>query len=412
MITLQQLLMTDSDLSGGMQTGKGTDGAQDFLSLLAGALTDATGQGNDAPLTLADLKAAGSKLSKVAQEAGGENTLQAKIANLLSRQPALTGDEPTAATPLETLVSGLVPVSKGDALKTLSAVKTQDDSKSELSEEELAGLSALMAMLPHQQAATPVASGATGNGVTAKSTLNAAALSQNGVGQQSMSTLLSGHEKVQQASTYQAQAQNADPSQPVNAPATPIVAAAAEKQDLASSSSSTAPTATLAPVISSNVTSHAAATVATAPVLSQPLGTQEWQQSLSQHITLFTKQGQQTAELRLHPEDLGQVQITLKLDDNQAQLQMVSAHSHVRAALEAALPVLRTSLAESGIQLAQSSVSSESFAGQQQSSSQQQQQASRSGNTGGFNEESDELLPAPAALQSAARGNSAVDIFA
>jgi len=412
MITLQQLLMTDSDLSGGMQTGKGTDGAQDFLSLLAGALTDATGQGNDAPLTLADLKAAGSKLSKVAQEAGGENTLQDKIANLLSRQPALTGDEPTAATPLETLVSGLVPVSKGDALKTLSAVKTQDDSKSELSEEELAGLSALMAMLPHQLAATPVASGATGNGVTAKSTLNAAALSQNGVGQQSMSTLLSGHEKVQQASTYQAQAQNADPSQPVNAPATPIVAAAAEKQDLASSSSSTAPTATLAPVISSNVTSHAAATVATAPVLSQPLGTQEWQQSLSQHITLFTKQGQQTAELRLHPEDLGQVQITLKLDDNQAQLQMVSAHSHVRAALEAALPVLRTSLAESGIQLAQSSVSSESFAGQQQSSSQQQQQASRSGNTGGFNEESDELLPAPAALQSAARGNSAVDIFA
>ena len=412
MITLQQLLMTDSDLSGGMQTGKGTDGAQDFLSLLAGALTDATGQGNDAPLTLADLKAAGSKLSKVAQEAGGENTLQAKIANLLSRQPALTGDEPTAATPLETLVSGLVPVSKGDALKTLSAVKTQDDSKSELSEEELAGLSALMAMLPHQQTATPVASGATGIGVTAKSTLNAAALSQNGVGQQSMSTLLSGHEKAQQASTYQAQAQNADPSQPVNAPATPIVAAAAEKQDLASSPSSTAPTATLAPVISSNVTSHAAATVATAPVLSQPLGTQEWQQSLSQHITLFTKQGQQTAELRLHPEDLGQVQITLKLDDNQAQLQMVSAHSHVRAALEAALPVLRTSLAESGIQLAQSSVSSESFAGQQQSSSQQQQQASRSGNTGGFNDESDKLLPAPAALQSAARGNSAVDIFA
>ncbi len=51
MITLQQLLMSDSDLSGGMQTGKGTDGAQDFLSLLTGALTDATGKGKDAPLT-------------------------------------------------------------------------------------------------------------------------------------------------------------------------------------------------------------------------------------------------------------------------------------------------------------------------------------------------------------------------
>ncbi|EPJ7774837.1 flagellar hook-length control protein FliK, partial [Enterobacter hormaechei] len=119
-----------------------------------------------------------------------------------------------------------------------------------------------------------------------------------------------------------------------------------------------------------------------------------------------------TAELRLHPEDLGQVQISLKLDDNQAQLQMVSPHSHVRAALEAALPILRTQLAENGIQLSQSSVSSEGFAGQQQSSSGQQQHASRSGQHGGFNDESEELLPAPAALQSAARGSRAVDIFA
>lgn len=33
MITLQQLLMTDSDPSGGTLTGKGAEGAQDFLSL-------------------------------------------------------------------------------------------------------------------------------------------------------------------------------------------------------------------------------------------------------------------------------------------------------------------------------------------------------------------------------------------
>ncbi len=79
MITLQQLLMTDSDLSGGMQTGKGTDGAQDFLSLLAGALTDASGQGKDAPLTLADLKAAGSKLSKVAKDAGESPPCRRKL---------------------------------------------------------------------------------------------------------------------------------------------------------------------------------------------------------------------------------------------------------------------------------------------------------------------------------------------
>ncbi|MHB9346287.1 flagellar hook length control protein FliK [Enterobacter vonholyi] len=409
MITLQQLLMSDSDLSGGTQTGKGTDGAQDFLSLLAGALSDATGKGKDAPLTLADLKAAGSKLSKVAQDAKGDTTLQAKIADLLSRQTALNGDETSPVTSLDTLVSGLVPLSKGDALKTLNAANSKDDGKSELSEEELAGLSALMAMLPHQQTTASRAAGS--EGVSATSTLSSATLSQNGVGQLSLNASAGSHDKAQSSTPYQSQAKTNEPALSGNVPATPAVAAAAEKQELASSSSSS-PTATLAPIMSSHATSQTAATVATAPVLSQPLGTHEWQQSLSQHITLFTKQGQQTAELRLHPEDLGQVQISLKLDDNQAQLQMVSAHSHVRAALEAALPVLRTSLAENGIQLAQSSVSSESFAGQQQSSSQQQHQASRSGNTGGFNEESDELLPVPSALQSAARGNSAVDIFA
>ncbi|MCG7803347.1 flagellar hook length control protein FliK [Enterobacter asburiae] len=411
MITLQQLLMSDSDLSGGTQTGKGTDGAQDFLSLLAGALSDATGKGKDAPLTLADLKAAGSKLSKVAQDAKGDTTLQAKIADLLSRQSAQNGDETSPVTSLDTLVSGLVPLSKGDALKTLNAANGKDDGKSELSEEELAGLSALMAMLPHQQQTT--ASRVEGNeSVSATSTLNSATLSQNGAGQPSLNAPPGSHDKAQSSTPYQSQVKNNEPALQGNAPATPAVAASAEKQELASSSSSSSPTATLAPIMSSHATSQTAATVATAPVLSQPLGTHEWQQSLSQHITLFTKQGQQTAELRLHPEDLGQVQISLKLDDNQAQLQMVSAHSHVRAALEAALPVLRTSLAENGIQLAQSSVSSETFAGQQQSSSQQQHQASRSGNTGSFNEESDELLPVPAALQSAARGNSAVDIFA
>ncbi|XGI80824.1 flagellar hook length control protein FliK [Enterobacter hormaechei] len=410
MITLQQLLMSDSDLSGGTQTGKGTDGAQDFLALLAGALSEATGKGKDAPLTLADLKAAGSKLSKVAQDAKGDTTLQAKIADLLSRQTALNGDETSPVAPLDTLVSGLVPLSKGDALKTLNVATSKDDGKSDLSEEELAGLSALMAMLPHQQTSTSRAAGS--DGVSATATLNSTALTQNGAGQPSLNAAPGSHDKALSSAPYQSQAKNSDPAPSGNAPATPALAATAEKQELASASSSSSPTATLAPIMSSHATSQTAATVATAPVLSQPLGTHEWQQSLSQHITLFTKQGQQTAELRLHPEDLGQVQISLKLDDNQAQLQMVSAHSHVRAALEAALPVLRTSLAENGIQLSQSSVSSESFAGQQQSSSQQQHQASRSGNTGGFNEETDELLPVPAALQSAARGNSAVDIFA
>jgi len=357
MITLQQLLMTDSDPSGGTLTGKGAEGAQDFLSLLAGALTETTGKGKDAPLTLADLKAAGSKLSTAAQEKNGDTTLQAKIAELLSRQETLTGED--TAVSLQSLVSGLKPAANTDALKALTRMDAKANSETTTEEEELAGLSALMAMLPHQQTTTPVATQPASTGEIAPRAALPSALAQTDNGQhQPLSHALTGQEKMP--------VQDSDTSLPATAAVTPA----------------------------------------------QPLGTHEWQQNLSQHITLFTKQGQQTAELRLHPEDLGQVQISLKLDDNQAQLQMVSPHSHVRAALEAALPILRTQLAENGIQLSQSSVSSEGFAGQQQSSSGQQQHASRSGQHGGFNDESEELLPAPAALQSAARGSRAVDIFA
>ena len=401
MITLQQLLMTDSDPSGGTLTGKGAEGAQDFLSLLAGALTETTGKGKDAPLTLADLKAAGSKLSTAAKEKNGDTTLQAKIAELLSRQETLTGED--TAVSLQSLVSGLKPAANTDALKTLTQPEAKTNSETTTEEEELAGLSALMAMLPHQQTTTPVATQPASTGEIAPRAALPSALAQTDNGQhQPLSHALTGQEKMP--------VQDSDTSLPATAAVTPAVA---EKQDVASAASSAAsPTATLAPIVSHLAPSQPAATVATAPVLSQPLGTHEWQQNLSQHITLFTKQGQQTAELRLHPEDLGQVQISLKLDDNQAQLQMVSPHSHVRAALEAALPILRTQLAENGIQLSQSSVSSEGFAGQQQSSSGQQQHTSRSGQHGGFNDESEELLPAPAALQSAARGSRAVDIFA
>lgn len=404
MITLQQLLMTDSDPSGGTLTGKGAEGAQDFLSLLAGALTETTGKGKDAPLTLADLKAAGSKLSTAAQQKNGDTTLQAKIAELLSRQETLT-DEDTAVS-LQSLVSGLKPAANTDALKALTRMDAKANSETTTEEEELAGLSALMAMLPHQQTTTPMATQPASTGEVAPRAALPSALAQTDNGQhQPLSHALTGQEKTS--------VQDSDTSLPATAAVTPAVAAVAEKQDVVSTASSAvSPTATLAPIISHLATPQSAATVATAPVLSQPLDTHEWQQNLSQHITLFTRQGQQTAELRLHPEDLGQVQISLKLDDNQAQLQMVSPHSHVRAALEAALPILRTQLAENGIQLSQSSVSSEGFAGQQQSSSGQQQHASRSGQHGGFNEESEELLPTPAALQSAARGSRAVDIFA
>lgn len=190
-------------------------------------------------------------------------------------------------------------------------------------------------------------------------------------------------------------------------PLTPLVAEAQSKAEVISTPSPV--TAAASPLITPHQT-QPLPTVA-APVLSAPLGSHEWQQSLSQHISLFTRQGQQSAELRLHPQDLGEVQISLKVDDNQAQIQMVSPHQHVRAALEAALPVLRTQLAESGIQLGQSNISGESFSDQQQAAS-QQQQSQRTVNHEPLAGEDDDTLPVPVSLQGRVTGNSGVDIFA
>lgn len=420
MISLPKLVMTDAETpTSGLLTGKADTAAQDFMALLTGAISGTAVEGEGDALSLADLQAAGAKLPKgMLTKDTGDADLRApavKLADILARQTVqedvLAEDalQTQGVTPL--LTSGL----KAEGLALLNkSVKADDKETANLSEEEIASLSAFLAMLPHQQnaqAAAPVTSGTAAsaaiNTTTPGRTLNLAATNAPDSGLTDTADAAAGqltHKGPNSA--LNDQLQSADSAQQAAAPVT----ANAAKADAQAAVHAVNTTVSAAPAVSTAAPAVASQPVA-APVISAPLGSSEWQQTISQNITLFTRQGKQSAELRLHPEDLGQVQISLKLDDNQAQLQMVSPHSHVRAALEAALPTLRTSLAESGIQLGQSSISSESFAGQQQSSS-SQQQASRSGGRDNFGAEDDESLVVPASLQSAARGTGSVDIFA
>lgn len=413
MISLQKLLSTDVDATAGVPTGKaGADSAQDFLALLASALggSTASGEDTDAALPLTSLQARGGKSAKnlLSLTADNAQTPAQKLADLLARQTndasALTADE---TAQVQNLLSGLTPTAKNDVLAALTkGAKASDDSKTDLSDEELSSLSALMAMLPHQQAAQLTPKVQAGEQHVDVSTVASRSLG----GTPSLTGKTSDTASALHAS---AKTDSTQPQSAVTAGADTFQSAAAlvAKKDVDNANVTVNTTASIAPVMSHGAAAQASAPVSAA-VLSAPLGSNEWQQTLSQHVTMFTRQGQQSAELRLHPEDLGQIQISLKIDDNNmAQLQMVSAHSHVRQALEAALPTLRTSLAESGIQLGQSNISSESFAGQQQSFS-GQQQSSRSGSGERFGAEDEESLIAPASLQSIARGNGAVDIFA
>jgi len=96
----------------------------------------------------------------------------------------------------------------------------------------------------------------------------------------------------------------------------------------------------------------------TTPSLSPEVGSSEWGKALGQQVIQMGKTGHQVAELQLNPPGLGPLKVTLSMNDNQIQAMFVSAHSSVRAAVEAALPQLRTSLADSGISLGNTSVSS------------------------------------------------------
>lgn len=399
MITLPQLVTTDTDLITGFPSGKTADSAQDFLALLAGALGAGDAQGKDAPLTLADLQAASGKLQKGLLAQDGDASQAVKLADLLATKEGLSDELQKGLSDAQALLSALTPTQKNSALAALRQTAQKDEDTSALSDDDLANLSALFAMLPGQP-------GMTTPPVTPGEKVSVLSADPRALAQGTSNPLTREDAKKGKAeSTPPVIAAESAKGQAVT---TPVVAAAAANAEIDSTPSP------VTPGIAMTTTTHSASQpppTSAAPVLSAPLGSHEWQQSLSQHITLFTRQGQQSAELRLHPEDLGQVQISLKLDDNQAQLQMVSAHSHVRAALEAALPMLRTQLAESGIQLGQSSISSESFAGQQHSSSQQQQTARTQGQDRLMADDESELA-VPASLQSAARGNGAVDIFA
>lgn len=377
--------------------------SEDFLSLLSQALPGEVTlvDGKTVSLEAALGKTAGKDAPAIAVDAADEKTTLAALLNNLDTPQALSA-----------LLSN---VKKSSNDEKTAQVDAQHEQTHTLSNADMQALSALFAMLPQQ---VPVANAlnpqpdAESSAAVSLNTLLSGSGIKNTPAVDARVNSTTATDNAVALDTAAAKNAPATTDSPVEAKTFTISNTENSNRDAAANNTSTASALTTPTFSTATVATPASAQIAVpvAPQISAQLGSQEWQQAVSQHITLFTRQGQQSAELRLHPEDLGQIQISMKLDDNQAQLQMVSAHSHVRAALEATLPNLRIALAESGIQLGQSSISSESSAGQQQSG-QQQQQASRSGGTFPSMGDADSLV-VPASIQRLASGNNAVDIFA
>jgi flagellar hook-length control protein FliK len=147
------------------------------------------------------------------------------------------------------------------------------------------------------------------------------------------------------------------------------------------------------------------------------VGSDGWGAALGKQVVWMGNTNNQSAELHLNPPDLGPLKVTLTISDNQAQAMFVSAHQSVRTALEAALPQLRSSLAESGISLGNTSVSADA------QQPQQQQQGAFTQHQGSHRGSGSQFQAGPTASELNAKaersaaaigrnGNGKVDIFA
>lgn len=100
-------------------------------------------------------------------------------------------------------------------------------------------------------------------------------------------------------------------------------------------------------------------------------------QQLKDRVMVQIQHKLQTAEVQLHPEDMGSMQIKLNLQQDQLSVQFVVQQGAAKEALEQQMPKLRELLEQQGIALTEGQVE------QRQSGGQQEQRQARSGPSGG-----------------------------
>jgi len=96
------------------------------------------------------------------------------------------------------------------------------------------------------------------------------------------------------------------------------------------------------------------------------LGQNAWESNLGSRLQMLVGQNVQAAEIRLDPPELGTLDIKIKVTNDVATVNITSQHTHVREALEAAVPKLREMFEESGLSLGDVNVQQESFKQQEQ----------------------------------------------
>ncbi|WP_298624504.1 flagellar hook-length control protein FliK [uncultured Legionella sp.] len=82
------------------------------------------------------------------------------------------------------------------------------------------------------------------------------------------------------------------------------------------------------------------------------LNDSQWADQFSEHIIWLGHQGVKTAVIKLNPEDLGPLEISVKVVKEFASVNIISHSNHVRDIVEQAMPRLREMMADQGLDLA------------------------------------------------------------
>ena len=93
-----------------------------------------------------------------------------------------------------------------------------------------------------------------------------------------------------------------------------------------------------------------AAPVAQAEVRAE-VGSREFAPALAGQLSLLVRDGIEQAQLKLNPAELGPIDVRIRIDGSQAQVDFSAAQATTRQALQEAVPTLAATLRESGLTL-------------------------------------------------------------
>jgi flagellar hook-length control protein FliK len=99
--------------------------------------------------------------------------------------------------------------------------------------------------------------------------------------------------------------------------------------------------------------------------VSVPVGQPQWSQAVGEKVLWLAAQNVSSAEINLHPKDLGPMQVRVSVNQEQTSISFTSHHPMVREVLDQNLNRLRDMCSEQGLNLVNVDVSDKSFSRQQ-----------------------------------------------